>query len=398
MRRRLELGDPLTGSVRLDDPSDDQREALGALFGKRAGRGGALSVDLQRLEQVLVEAGLCRDLKEAVETLVGPVENERGRRQREARDWAKVFDDLVRCASGREPLHAVIEELREAGLLRRVAEQRLDRGRQLGAELVNLASWIPAHQMAIAELAATVAGDAHALDPGEPLGALALRLVTRISGCEIRDSETRRDAWAQVGVLCDELSAPVLVLNLAVRGGTTLCRSLRLHAETGEPCRISTRQLVREPLGPEECPMGRVFVCENPSVVIAAANALGPRSAPLVCTEGMPRTAARLVLEQLTERGASLHYHGDFDWPGITIANLLKERHGAVPWRMAARDYQEAAEGGTDLAGEPVVALWDERLEPAMRAWGRAIHEERVLPGLLSDLAGANVSGSSLRW
>ena len=133
--------------------------------------------------------------------------------------------------------------------------------------------------------------------------------------------------------------------------------------------------------------MGQVFVCENPSVVVAAANALGPRSAPLVCTEGMPRTAVRILLEQLTGLGASLRYHGDFDWPGIAIANLVKVRHGATPWRMAARDYQEAAEGGTDLSGNPVVALWDEELEPAMRAWGRAVHEEHVLDELLSDLA-----------
>ncbi|MGC4120177.1 MAG: TIGR02679 family protein [Myxococcales bacterium] len=387
LRRRLELGEPLTGIVRLDEASEEQREAVGALLGRRAGRGGAVSVDLAKLEQVLVEAGLCQDLQEAVESLVGPVENERGRRQQEAREWAKVFDDLARRASGSEPLRAVLEEVKQTGSLRRLARDRPERARELGNQLVNLAGWIPTQRMAIAELAATVAGDAHALDPSEPLGTLALKLVAKVAGCEVAGSEARRDAWAQVGVLCDELSGPVLVLNLAVPGDTCLCRALRLHAEAGEPYRISTRQLVREPLPLEEGAAGRrVFVCENPSVVIAAANELGPRSMPLVCTEGMPRTSARLLLEQLVAAGASLHYHGDFDWPGIVMANLIRQRHGASPWRMAARDYQEAAEGGTDLVGEPVAALWDDKLEPAMSAWGRAVHEERVLEGLLSDL------------
>ncbi len=387
LRRRLELGEPLTGTVRLAEPTAEQREAVAALFGRRAGH-GPLAVDLAKLERMLLDAGLCATLREAVEALLGPVPDERGRRREEAQEWARLFDDLGRRASGNQGLLDVLSDLRATGLLKRTAGHRASRGRELGNQLVALAGWLPARQLALAELSATVSGDAHALDPGEPLGALALRLLGALTGREVADAESRREAWAQAGVLCDELSAPVLVLNLAVPGESLLCRALALHAAAGEPYRVSIRQLVREPLPPGPPPGPEtVFVCENPSVVIAAANALGPRSAPLLCTEGMPRTAARLLLQQLALRGASLRYHGDFDWPGITIANLVRERHGATPWRMSARDYQEAAEGGGELTGAPVAAAWDDRLEPAMRAWERAVHEERVLEPLLADLA-----------
>jgi uncharacterized protein (TIGR02679 family) len=187
-----------------------------------------------------------------------------------------------------------------------------------------------------------------------------------------------------LGILCDELSAPVLVLNLRPVGQTPTAQALRLHADAGEPYRLSTRQLARERLAIDA--PATVFVCENPSVVIAAANELGSRCRPLVCLEGTPKTAGRLLLEQLAACGAALLYHGDFDWPGVRIANLVLQRHGAKPWRMAAADYQQAAPGGTDLEGEPVAARWDAKLEPAMRAWDKAVHEERVLEPLLADL------------
>jgi uncharacterized protein (TIGR02679 family) len=138
--------------------------------------------------------------------------------------------------------------------------------------------------------------------------------------------------------------------------------------------------LNRENVGPA------VYVCENPNVVAAAAHRLGARSTPLVCVEGQPKTAARLLLTGLAAAGVRLGYHGDFDWPGLRIANLIIRRHGAVPWRMSAADYARAA-GGSVLEGLPVDAAWDERLRPAMQAAGRAVHEEQVLADLLGDLA-----------
>ena len=75
-----------------------------------------------------------------------------------------------------------------------------------------------------------------------------------------------------------------------------------------------------------------VFVCENPGVVAAAADALGQRCAPLVCTEGLPSTAAVALLRQLCDGGARVRFHADFDGAGIRIGNLLVEWFHAAPW------------------------------------------------------------------
>jgi uncharacterized protein (TIGR02679 family) len=200
-------------------------------------------------------------------------------------------------------------------------------------------------------------------------------------------AEAWRDAWASAGVLCDELSAPVLTLGLRGDGPGLTDRALRLHAEAGEPYRLTTRQLLREPpVCASAAAAPAVYVCENPTVVAAAANRLGGAAAPLVCLEGQPRTAARVLLGLLAAAGARLAYHGDFDWAGIHIANVVVRRHGAVPWRFSSADYR-AARGGRALLGDPVAAAWDPELDTAMRERGLAVHEEEVLDLLLRDLA-----------
>ncbi len=62
----------------------------------------------------------------------------------------------------------------------------------------------------------------------------------------------------------------------------------------------------------------------------------------MVYTAGNPRTVVNALLAQLAAGAARLHYRGDFDWPGVGIANRLIEAHGASPWRMGAGDYEDA--------------------------------------------------------
>jgi uncharacterized protein (TIGR02679 family) len=215
-----------------------------------------------------------------------------------------------------------------------------------------------------------------------------VRRAARHLGGEPDDSgdEGMRALWASVGVLVGgAVTATVLCLGLPAAGAGATARSLQALGEAGEPAWLTLRQLLRHPPGWRV--EGRtVFVCENPAVVAEAADALGPASAPLVCTHGRPGAAVTTLLRQLRDAGAALRYHGDFDWPGLAMGNQIITRYGAQPWRFSAPDYA-AAPAGSPLAGPPVEASWDPSLAPAMSARGHAVHEESVLPSLLTDLA-----------
>ena len=135
---------------------------------------------------------------------------------------------------------------------------------------------------------------------------------------------------------------------------------------------------------------GVVLACENPAVVAAMTDRFGEAAPPIVCVDGMPSTAALLVLEQLSRDGHEIRYHGDFDWHGLTIAGVIARKLPMIkPWRYGAVDYERAIEAGLgtlELSGRPSVSPWDEDLAPAMAAAGRAVYEEQVLGDLLRDV------------
>lgn len=373
------------GSVTLPQATAGQRDAIERLLGRRAARGGSVTVRLEDLETLLRDAGICDTLAEAVEALTGPLVDARARRRETDEAWAQVF-----TAVDPDRSRAWLADLRVTGVLRRLSRNDRAVASGLLRQALEVERRLPARGRPLAELAAAVTGDSHALDPGTPLGTICVRIAAACGSAAAWDSaEAWRDAWTNAGVLCDELSAPVLTLNLAGAGETLTDRALRLHAAAGEPYRLTTRQLLREPPAFAPADAARtVHVCENPTVVAAAANRLGAGCAPLVCVEGQPRTAARVLLGLLTSAGLHLAYHGDFDWAGIQIGNFIMRRHEAVPWRFSSVDYR-AAQGGRALHGEPVAALWDPVLQATMLETGRAVHEEEVLDLLLTDLAGA---------
>jgi uncharacterized protein (TIGR02679 family) len=196
---------------------------------------------------------------------------------------------------------------------------------------------------------------------------------------DILEGEKVRDVWAKAGVLVNELARPALFVNLPAPGSKMM----------GEPEYVSLRRLVRCP--PAWAVAGRaVYVCENPNLVAIAADTLGERCAPMVCTDGMPAAAQNRLLSQLAGAGARLRYHGDFDWPGVRIGNIVMREFGALPWRFGAADYLTAVpmvpRSGHRLKGIDVLALWDEALTIAMKEHQIGIAEEGVAATLLQDL------------
>lgn len=150
------------------------------------------------------------------------------------------------------------------------------------------------------------------------------------------------------------------------------------------------RQLLRTPIAWSVADQ-LVYVCENPNIVSIAADRLGSVCAPLVCTDGMPAAAQRVLLTQLADAGAKLLYHGDFDWAGIHIANQVMGPSDDHPWRFLSKGYVQAA--GTaphkekDLGETRVAASWDPTLVGVMQSHGTAIAEEAAISLLVNDLS-----------
>ncbi|MBG0813124.1 TIGR02679 family protein [Planomonospora sp. ID82291] len=415
-RRRLERGRPLHGPVTLDAAAPEQRRAIERLLGRRAGAGASLSVSLDEVDRVLRSSGACPEgLAAAVVLLRGPVRDlGRESAEREAA-WREAFTELDAVLADRPELSGWRSWLETTGLVRRSTDDPREARALLGT-VAALLLRLPHPGIPIGRLAAEVCGDAHALDEGRPSAALALSAVRALGGLPPGDgtADARRRAWAAVGVHLDDLSSTVLCLGLPGDDRTPTGRVLAAAGAAGEPCVLTLRQLRRH-----DSPLraGPVRICENPVVVAAAADELGPRCPPLVCTGGRPSAAVWRLLDLLAAGGAEFAYHGDFDWGGVGIAHAVRERIGWRPWRYDAVSYEAAlraagtgagsatasAAGGTarsgtsagprtavpapPLSGRPRATPWDPGLSAAMARHAVRVEEETVLGTLLADLA-----------
>jgi uncharacterized protein (TIGR02679 family) len=403
-RDRLEAGRPLTGTVTLSNATVEQRRAVERLTGRSPRSGTSVSVSLPELDRVLRESGAApTGLAEAVALLTGPVRDRNRDRADAASAWTAAFaplDDAVAAAAGRAELTAWREWLDATGVVRRLAVSP-DVALVLLGQLAAILRRLPSPGTPIGRLAAECCGDAHALDEGRPVGTLALSAVRALAGLPFAaaaSADARRAAWAAAGVHLDELSTLVLCLGLPGDARTDLGRVLALHREAGQPAVLTLRQL-RGHVGPLSAE--RVWICENPVVIAAAADELGRCCPPLVCVGGQPSAAGWRLLDLLAVDGAGFRYHGDFDWGGVRIANAVRQRVGQgrsrwQPWRYDREAYEAAATAmlavhgaarPPRLAGEPVATPWDPRLAIAMAQHNVRAEEELVLDALLGDLA-----------
>ena len=233
------------------------------------------------------------------------------------------------------------------------------------------------------ELAAGTTHDAHALDDDGKLSQLVLRaLAARVDRPTPTSAAERRDIWESVGVTTDSVSTTCLTRGLGVLEIWSGAARYRLAAESGDPIHVTWWDLRR---GLGMTPGQEVFVCENPRVLEAIAER-GLDGIAIVCTSGRSTLVVLEVLRRLAESGAHIRYHGDFDWPGIAMANQLVAMFDVEPWRMSADDYLDSP-AGLPLVGSEVAPAWDAELGAAMRHRGLAVHEEAVLGGLLDSLS-----------
>jgi uncharacterized protein (TIGR02679 family) len=387
LQTRLRLGRRLDGPISFADLSDEERSAIDGLLARPPSSGTAVTVRPQEIQRILVEGKLSDSLEEALIHAFGNIVNERQARDSTRQQWADLRSSTKIAFSDLPEYHGWVDSIFAKGLLKRLCRQDCTLAERFMSVVASVLRGIPWPVVSLADLATRLTGDSHAMDRGTPISRLGLSAIQSQNPLG-NTQASRRHLWEWAGVVIDELSAPVLVLNLRADSATLVGRVLNTMADAGEPCHISVRLLRSAGAIAFANMTGKVvYACENPSVVATAAQRLGPACSPLICTAGQPASAAQLLMFHLRQAECRLRYHGDFDYAGIGIANLLIDRFGVEPWRMSAANYTSVRAKGPALRSRCVAPLWDEQLAGSMGSQGYAILEESVLDTLLDDLS-----------
>ncbi len=358
-RERFDRNGGAYGRLVLEAITPDEAHALNGLLTPQPpfSPGADVRVRLARLDTQLRGSPLGVSLEEALVTVDGPLGKLRSERQARAAAraaaWTRV---LAHPQAHRAELESWLDQAH-----RRFGASTPDRAAVVLQALDVLAA-LPADGLPLAALAASQAGgDAHALDRNRPLGRLVATALIALEGApphEPASADDWRALWARVGVSCDELSCTALALALRphriARG--YLASRLRAATRAGRPIVLTLNELRLEPLNLAKGPL---FVCENPSIVAAAASALGARCPPLLCTGGWPNAAVAAILDAAESAAMEILVHADGDDAGAAIAARVLRRNGSRPWR------QITASTG--------------------------VHEEALLDELLGDLGGGRI-------
>jgi uncharacterized protein (TIGR02679 family) len=391
-RRSLErTGGSLDGAVSVSSPGDAERKAIIGITGQYREAGvGRLTVRLEDLDKAVREVlADGRGLADLLASDGGaPLRDRPAERER----LAAGVDKCVRLVNDSylasfEWFAGWVDGLRRDGTLTRLVNCAETARVEQAVGVLEALDGRDAPVL-LQALAAEVTGDTKALSSGTVLSTLVLRaLALRLGVARPSSAEARRELWDEFDVIVDDLASRVLVLGLPAFGDG-LGDWLTAAARRGVPFYATLQQLMAMPVAVSE-PV--VYVCENPAVLRAAAGSLGSLSLPLICTEGHPSTAFHRLAIAVADGGGELRYHGDFDWPGVSIAASVMARHGAVPWRMSAPDYLAGVRADHEhvsLSGTAQPTPWDPALAELMAKTGRVVYEEAVIDALVADLQG----------
>ncbi len=266
------------------------------------------------------------------------------------------------------------------GVVRRLALEP-DQARLLLAQVTAVLQRLPSPGVPIGRLAAECCGDAHALDDGRPVGTLVLSAAVRWRACRSRRREAPTPAArrgpppAFTSTSCRRWCSASACPATPARPWAGCWRRAARRASRG--CLRSASSAAMA----SRCAAARVWICENPVVIAAAADELGAGCQPLVCVGGQPSAAGWRLLELLAAGGAESGYHGDFDWGGVRIACTVRHRVNWRPWRYDHQEYETAVSAAHSLAslaglvGEPAATPWDPELAAGMRRRNHRIEE-----------------------
>lgn len=398
VRNRLRRnGRRAIGRLTLRCAEHREREAVGQLLGRAVG--AEVRVDLAALDRLLRESAAGAGLVEVVEAITGAIPDRRAEAAAEEARRQLLRDQGRAAVTGAgldrfEWVEDWLERTWRGGTLSRLPSAEARKLVSQAATTLGLILDGSPRPWARGELAERVTGTAHGLDDDSLLTRLVLRgvaLATTGAGEPPGDAAERRLLWEAAGVVSDTVATTVLTYGLRPLGSDWRSAQYRERAEHHVESHLTLRELRQ--LAPLRLAPQTVYVCENPRVLEAAAQARVP--AAMVCTLGNPTTVTLSLLDQLASiDGVRLAYHGDFDWPGIAIAGRVMRRIGGSPWRFGAADYVAAVEAmrerGTPLlrlAGAPVETGWDPGLGVVMAREDVAVHEESMIETLLTDLA-----------
>lgn len=402
------------GTVKLNNPSPEEKEDLGGFFGKSYTKNKSITISAENFHKQLGKTRFSEvSLEELLENYFGEtLESKREQKAREEQEWLAYLEEIQipfeETFSGkwlRQVINADSHCTASVYLKQLYAENKEGLQTMLHASMDG-ANQFPVFQKRIQMLAvfsAELTGNPHYFDEGTQANRILSYLMEEYVQAYCIDEgvktieehtyvvEKKTQLMYQVGLAKDDISNRTVMYGIHLRK-----KNGQLHQGTEgfyvekQPVTVMLCQM--QDISQAKGDSDKVYVFENPSVFSAFVDRTKEKSVSVVCTYGQLTLTSLLLLDLLVNGGSTLYYAGDFDPEGLKIADKLKLRFGEklILWHYQAEDYRTAK---SDVAIsterlEKVKNLHSEQLKQMgqlLNAEKMAGYQERLIETYVSD-------------
>ena len=395
------------GTIHLDDPSQQERDALCGLFGRAYLDDVKFKVqDFNSALQSSRFEGV--DLKEVLEvyfqTTIHTNRELKDKKKQQLEQILASAYKVARSSTCKNWLDEIKAKRKDRGYLLLIKE--MSRDFQSTKASVCKAVWAMDELenrsrgvLRLAVFSAQATTDPHALDSDTLCGQLFLHLLSmKLNRPCPAGAEERDEVYFENGILCDSISSNVTQVGLVLREQQIEHPAFKEFRQRYECCTLSLTNLNN--ISSATSPSGKAYLIENQMLFSQLCDQAKDFHSPLICTSGQLQVAVLRLLDMLVASGTTLYYAGDFDGGGISIAARLLARYPAnlQLWHMTADDYELCK--SDVIIGENSRSLLKsadgtilEFIANLVQETGYAGYQELLLDKLLSDLlSSASVS------
>lgn len=356
MKKKFIKYGKLSGEIFLENLSEAESSALGAVFG-RSLLPGDFAFYISQLQTALNETKYCGV---EVEALVEKYFNEKilsnsQKREKKTELNKRFWETLLYEAGGRFGKDArgtlwlnEVREQRKYGyqLIIREREKSSDDIKEVLMEVCCALAYLPQGEekgkenVRLAVLGAEITKNPHYFDRQNAAGRLLISALSFTYKAE--EPKTQEDVLAlyyMAGIMPDDISSYTTCYGIHFYEGDSEHEAYQYFIRKGEKYVLTLSNLNR--LTRADSSRKKVFIIENQMVFSQVCEEMDGEEYSVVCTSGQLRTASLFLIDLLLKSGCKLYYCGDIDPEGIEIADrVLARGPGKIfPWRMTVEDY-----------------------------------------------------------
>ncbi len=399
MKKKYQSLGRIGGTVKLDGFSFEEKEALGAFFGKDFHQESTPSVSLKMFAEQLEKtrfAGI--PLVTLLENYFGEdITTNQEKRETDRKKKEEFFQNIIHQYPEQARLLSFIAESAPQNRFIHIAYSQ-DR-EHLETVLKNVCTALQhlpkkGDYERLSIFSQKVLKDPHAFDLHTFQGKVFLHALQFYSDqdYDLSSVEEVNELLQSFGILRED------ILNFVTCAGILTETEQGIHSVFASAVKTNTVLNVplREILKLKRAYPAKgqtVFVVENSGVFSALLDLFPDAFPPLICTNGQFKLASLMLIDLIIQEGCQIYYSGDFDPEGLKMAQRLKERNQEHIhlWHFQLEDY---------LASSPEVLLSDDRvakletvtieeLQPIkekMREIKKAGYQEEILKKLYEDI------------